>query len=199
MAFACRNATAADASAIVALVNDAFEVEADMLTGERIALPEVMDRLERGAFLVCDAEGAAPGARADERSQASSARELRGDDGLGRNTESARGLGTLAGCVYLELRGRTGYLGLVSVATARQSLGLGRDLMAAGEDWLRKAGCGVCQLWVLSTRPELLAWYGRRGYRVVRREPFEAVDPPPTRKPLLPVHFEVMERSLTTN
>ena len=162
MPFACRSATPADAEALVALVNDAFEVEADMLTGERIALPEVMDRLERGAFLVCDAEG------------------------------------SLAGCVYLELRGRTGYLGLVSVATARQSLGLGRDLMAAGEDWLREAGCGVCQLWVLSSRPELLAWYGRRGYRIVRREPFEAVDPPPTRRPLRPIHFQVMERSLTT-
>ncbi len=178
MPFACRSATVADAAALVALVNDAFEVEADMLTGERIALPEVMDRLERGAFLVCDGDDPAPGARAEERSEAS--------------------LGALAGCVYLELRGETGYLGLVSVATARQSLGLGRDLMAAGEDWLREAGCGVCQLWVLSTRPELSAWYGRRGYRVVRREPFEAVNPPPTRRPLRPIHFQVMERDLAT-
>ena len=164
MAFACRYATAADAPAIVALVNDAFEVEAEMLTGDRIALPDVMDRLELGSFLVCDAEG--------------------GEDGL-------------AGCVYVELRGETGYLGLVSVASARQSLGLGRDLMAAAEGWLHQAGCSVCQLWVLSSRPELLAWYGRRGYRVVRKEPFEAVNPPPTRRPLRPLHFEIMERDLT--
>ena len=163
MAFTWRYATAADAPAIVTLVNDAFEVEADTLTGDRIALADVMERLERGSFLVCDGDS-----------------------------------GGIAGCVYVELRGETGYLGLVSVASTRQSLGLGRDLMAAAEDWLRAAGCSVCQLWVLSSRPELLAWYGRRGYRVVRKEPFEAVNPPPTRRPLRPVHFEIMERDLTT-
>lgn len=162
MAFTFRTATDADAAGLVALVNDAFEIEADTLTGDRIALPDVMERLERGSFLVCDAES-----------------------------------GGIAGCVYVELRGETGYLGLVSVATARQSSGLGRDLMAAAEGWLHEAGCSVCQLWVLSSRPELLAWYGRRGYRVVRKEPFEAVNPPPTRKPLRPVHFEIMERDLT--
>lgn len=197
MAFTWRYATAADAPAIVELVNDAFEVEADVLTGERIGLPDVMQRLERGSFLVCEAEAGGPGARADERSEASSRREFGGEDGLGRNPGSARGFGALAGCVYVELRGTTGYLGLVSVASTRQSLGLGRDLMAAAEGWLQEAGCGVCQLWVLSSRPELLAWYGRRGYRVVRTEPFEAVNPPPTRKPLRPVHFEIMERDLT--
>ena len=177
MAFTCRHATAADAPAIVTLVNDAFEVEADVLTGDRIALPDVMERLERGSFLVRDAES--------------------GEDEQGRNEGSATGLGALAGCVYVELRGATGYLGLVSVASTRQSLGLGRGLMVAAEGWLREAGCSVCQLWVLSSRPELLAWYGRRGYRVVRQEPFEAVNPPPTRRPLRPVHFEIMERDLT--
>ncbi len=161
MTFTWRYATAADARDIVALVNDAFRVEADTLTGDRIALADVMDRLERGSFLVCDAEA----------------------DGL-------------AGCVHVELRGETGYLGLVSVASTRQSLGLGRDLMAAAEGWLREAGCSVSQLWVLSTRPRLLAWYGRRGYRVVRKEPFAAANPPATRGLLRPVHFEVMERDL---
>ena len=161
MASTCRTATVADAAGIVALVNDAFRIEADTLTGERIDLPDVMNRLERGAFLVCDGDA-----------------------------------GGLKGCVYVELRGDTGYLGLVSVASSRQSRGLGRDLMAIAEGWLRAAGCSVCQLWVLSTRPELSAWYGRMGYRVVRTEPFEAVNPPPTRTPLRPCYFEVMERDL---
>lgn len=161
MASTCRTATVADAPAIVALVNDAFLIEADTLTGDRIGLPEVKERFERGSFLVCD--GAA---------------------------------GSLAGCVYVEVRTETGYLGLVSVAPARQSLGLGRRLMTAAESWLRDKGCGVCELWVLSARPELTAWYRRLGYRVVRTEPFEAVQPPPTRKLLRPCHFEVMERDL---
>lgn len=161
MAPTCRIATVADAPAIVALVNDAFLIEADTLTGDRIGLPEVKERLQRGSFLVCD--GAAGG---------------------------------LAGCVYVEVRAETGYLGLVSVAPAHQSLGLGRRLMTAAEAWLRDAGCGVCELWVLSVRHELTAWYRRLGYRVVRTEPFEAVRPPPTRRRLRPCHFEVMERDL---
>ena len=162
MPFTCRNATPDDAEALVVLVNDAFQIEADMLTGDRIGIREVRGRLERGAFLVCDAER-----------------------------------GGLDGCVYVERRGETGYLGLVSVATVRQSIGLGRDLMAAAESWLREAGCAVFQLWVLSTRPELSDWYGRMGYRLVRTEPFEAVNPPPTRRPLRPCHFLVMERDAT--
>ena len=161
MATTCRTATVADAPAIVALVNDAFLIEADTLSGDRIGLPEVKDRLKRGSFLVCDAEA-----------------------------------GGLAGCVYVEVRGETGYLGLVSVARSQQSLGLGGRLMTAAESWLRDAGCGVCELWVLSVRPELSEWYGRLGYRVVRTEPFEAVNPPPTRRPLRPCYFEVMERDL---
>lgn len=162
MASICRNATPADAEALVALVNDAFLIEADTLAGDRIDLEEVRDRLETGGFLVCDGDG-----------------------------------GGLDGCVYVEVRADGGYLGLVSVAPSRQKAGLGRDLMAAAEDWLRDAGCGVSQLWVLSVRPELSAWYERMGYRLVRTEPFEAVNPPPTRTLLRPCHFLVMERALT--
>ena len=161
MATTCRTATVADASEIVTLVNDAFMIEADTLSGDRIGLPEVRERLKRGWFLVCDAEA-----------------------------------GGLAGCVYVEVRGGTGYLGLVSVARSQQSLGLGRRLMTAAENWLREGGCGVCELWVLSVRPELSAWYRRLGYRVVRTEPFEAVNPPPARRLLRPCYFEVMERDL---
>lgn len=161
MATTCRTATVADAAEIVTLVNAAFLIEADTLSGDRIVLPEVRERLERGSFLVCDAEA-----------------------------------GGLAGCVYVEVRGETGYLGLVSVAPSQQSLGLGRRLMTAAETWLREAGCGVCELWVLSVRPELSAWYRRLGYRVVRTEPFKAVNPPPTRRLLRPCYFEVMERDL---
>ena len=161
MASTCRTATAADAADIVALVNEAYLIEAELLSGDRIELPEVQERLERGSFLVCDAES-----------------------------------GGLAGCVYVEVRGKSGYLGLVSVAPSRQSGGLGGALMRAAEGWLREAGCGVCELWVLSARPELSAWYGRLGYRVVRTESFDAVRPPPNRQLLRPCHFEVMEREL---
>ena len=47
----------------------------------------------------------------------------------------------LAGCVYVELRGERGYLGLLGVAPARQGMGLGRKLMEAAEVYFQAAGC----------------------------------------------------------
>src|SRR5260370_38546405 len=45
----------------------------------------------------------------------------------------------LAGCVYVELRGERGYLGLLGVEPTRQGRGLGRKLMDAGENYFRWA------------------------------------------------------------
>src|SRR3981081_4065847 len=45
----------------------------------------------------------------------------------------------LAGCVFTELRGNHGYLGLLGVDPLRQGTGLGRQLMDAAEDFFRQA------------------------------------------------------------
>src|SRR5260370_20538714 len=45
----------------------------------------------------------------------------------------------LAGCVYIEARGERSYLGLLSVEPKRQGCGLGRKLMAEGDDFARPA------------------------------------------------------------
>src|SRR5712692_2213580 len=47
----------------------------------------------------------------------------------------------LAGCVYVELRGGRGYLGLLGVDPQCQGTGLGRKLMDAAENFFRQAGC----------------------------------------------------------
>jgi len=162
MRFRRRTATSADAREIVDVVNEAFLIEAEILSGERITLEEVLDRLDHGAFLVFETKA-----------------------------------GEIAGCVYGEVRvGALGYLGLVAVLPDRQGLGLGGRLLTTGETWLREAGCQVCEIWVLSTRTDLLAWYERIGYRIVRTEPFEAVEPPPTRRQLQPCHFVIMHADL---
>src|SRR5262245_58015977 len=49
--------------------------------------------------------------------------------------------GTLAACVYLEIRGDHGYFGMLSVDPARQGEGLGRLLVEAAEEHARRAGC----------------------------------------------------------
>src|ERR1700736_2602920 len=83
--------------------------------------------------------------------------------------------GGLAGCVYVETRHDSSYLGLLSVQPARQRTGLGRQLVAAAENLARESGSLVMDLRVISVRGEqLLPFYQRLGYQFVRTEPFPA-------------------------
>jgi GNAT superfamily N-acetyltransferase len=70
----------------------------------------------------------------------------------------------LAGCVYVELRGDRGYIGLLSVAPARQGAGLGRVMMQAAEDFCRGKKCVAVDLRVVSARTPLPAFYRHLGY-----------------------------------
>jgi len=56
----------------------------------------------------------------------------------------------LAGCVYIEVRGDRGYLGLLGVEPRRQGTGLGRKLMDAAENLSRAANCVAIDLRILS-------------------------------------------------
>ena len=81
----------------------------------------------------------------------------------------------LVGCVYVESRGDRSYLGLLSVQPARQGAGLGRQLVVAAEKFARESGFRTMDLRVISARGEqLLPFYQRLGYEVVRTEPFPA-------------------------
>jgi len=67
------------------------------------------------------------------------------------------------------------YLGLLSVQPARQGAGLGRQLVAAAENLARETGSGIMDLRVISARGEqLLPFYERLGYQIIRTEPFPA-------------------------
>ncbi len=85
-------------------------------------------------------------------------------------------------CVYLELRvtelgGRRGYLGQLAVDPAHQRSGLGRAILEAGEEELRRQGCTVVDITVLSLRPELLPIYRRWGYVETGTEEFKPSRP----------------------
>jgi GNAT superfamily N-acetyltransferase len=83
--------------------------------------------------------------------------------------------GPLAGCVYIETGDERSYLGLLAVQPARQSMGLGRQLIGAAENLARESGSRVMYLRVISARGErLLPFYQRLGYQFVRTEPFPA-------------------------
>ena len=78
----------------------------------------------------------------------------------------------LAGCVYVELRGDRGYLGLLGVDPSRQGTGLGRKLMDAAENFFRQAGCVAVDLRVVSARTPLPSFYRHLGYLETGTAPF---------------------------
>ena len=74
--------------------------------------------------------------------------------------------GVLIGCVMLMRQGDgAAYLGMLSVDPVRQASGLGRRLLVAAEaEAAARFGAGRIEMTVIRQRPELIAWYERRGY-----------------------------------
>ena len=99
---------------------------------------------------------------------------------------------SLAGCVYVELRGEGGYFGLLAVEPARQGGGLGSGLVAASEEYCRAAGCRFMDLTVVNLRNELLPLYRRLGYIESGTIPFPSDQHPPNQ----PCHLVRMSKSL---
>jgi GNAT superfamily N-acetyltransferase len=97
----------------------------------------------------------------------------------------------LAGCAYVELRGDRGYLGLLGVQPRRQGTGLGRTLMAAAENYFRKAGCVAIDLRIISTRTPLPAFYRHLGYVETGTAPI-----PHDVQTKVPCHYIEMTKSL---
>ena len=97
----------------------------------------------------------------------------------------------LAGCVYVELRGDRGYLGLLGVDPQSQGTGLGRKLMDAAEKFFRQAGCVAVDLRVVSARTPLPAFYRHLGYLETGTAPF-APDVPAK----VPCHYILMSKTL---
>lgn len=101
--------------------------------------------------------------------------------------------GNILAAVYVELRGERGYLGMLAVDPGHQRSGLGRRLVEAAEDRLRKLGCQAVDITVLSLRPELLPLYERLGYVETGTEEFRPARP---FKPGVECHCIVMSKLL---
>src|SRR5689334_8641290 len=97
----------------------------------------------------------------------------------------------LAGCVYVELRGERGHLGLLGVEPRRQGAGLGRELMDAAENYFRAEGCRAVDLRIISPRTPLPAFYAHLGYEQTGTAPF-APDLPIK----VPCHYILMSKQL---
>jgi ribosomal protein S18 acetylase RimI-like enzyme len=103
----------------------------------------------------------------------------------------AADLAGLAGCVYVELGGDRGYLGLLGVDPPRQGSGLGRKLMDAAEQYFREAGCRAIDLRVISARTPLPAFYRLLGYLETGTAPFS-----PDVPVKVPCHYILMTKTI---
>jgi N-acetylglutamate synthase-like GNAT family acetyltransferase len=73
--------------------------------------------------------------------------------------------GQIIGCVYLEqTKSNKLYLGMLTVNPTLQASGIGRQLLAAADDYARQMGCTAIKISVITSRTELIAWYQRRGF-----------------------------------
>jgi len=97
----------------------------------------------------------------------------------------------LIGCVFLELRGDHGYLGLLGVDPSRQGTGLGRKLMDVAENFFREAGCIAVDLRVISARTPLPGFYRHLGYVETGTAPC-APDVPAK----VPCHYVLMSKTI---
>ncbi len=97
----------------------------------------------------------------------------------------------LVGCAYVEVRGDSGYLGLLGVEPKRQGAGLGRKLMDAAEDYFRKAGCRTIDLRIVSARTPLPAFYRYLGYVETGTAPF-----PAEVQTKVPCHYILMSKGI---
>jgi len=70
----------------------------------------------------------------------------------------------IIGCVYLQKKADSLYLGMLTVSPDLQNRGTGKQLLAAAELYAKQAGCDSITMTVISVRHELIAWYERHGY-----------------------------------
>lgn len=101
----------------------------------------------------------------------------------------------MEGCVFLQVKEKRLYLGLLSVSPARQAKGIGRQLMIAAENYAKAKNCSSIYMQVVSARDNLIAWYERQGYHSTgETAPF------PTDGrfgiPLQPLEFIILEKKI---
>lgn len=88
--------------------------------------------------------------------------------------------GAVAGTIMCGFDGHRGWIYYLAVAPDRQRRGLGGQLMAAAEDWLRRRGCPKVELMVRDGNDDATAFYRALGYD---RQPVEVharwlIEPP---------------------
>lgn len=97
----------------------------------------------------------------------------------------------LAAAVRVSVTDHVGHFAMLSVAPRLQGMGLGRVLIAAIEDYCRRAGCARLELEVVDLREELPPYYRSLGFEITGTAPF-----PVPEKLRRPAHLLLMGKTL---
>jgi ribosomal protein S18 acetylase RimI-like enzyme len=76
--------------------------------------------------------------------------------------------GQIDGSVMVGHDGHRGWLYYVATSPAARGSGLGRAMVEAAEQWLRKRGVSKAQLLVRQTNPEAVAFYEHLGFEAAQ-------------------------------
>ena len=91
----------------------------------------------------------------------------------------------------------TASFGMFAVRPGRQGSGLGKAVLAAAEEHARCGGATTMEMCVIDRRPELIAWYERRGYeRTGETRPFPYGEPGVGFPHADDLHFAVLTKAL---
>lgn len=83
---------------------------------------------------------------------------------VGRNSA-----GAICGSVMVGHDGHRGWLYYVASDPTHRGAGFGRQMVAAGEDWLRQRGVAKVQLLVRETNTKVISFYEHLGFEVAPR------------------------------
>jgi GNAT superfamily N-acetyltransferase len=70
----------------------------------------------------------------------------------------------ITACVYLERKGSTLYLGMLTVSPDLQGQGIGAALLAEADHYAKLWSCASVMMTVITVRHELISYYERRGF-----------------------------------
>jgi GNAT superfamily N-acetyltransferase len=103
----------------------------------------------------------------------------------------------LLATVHLQRKQDTAWLGMLAVKPDRQGQGIGKHLLRYAEDFARMEWhCARIMMSVVTLRPELIAYYERRGYRRTGKHEAFPVNPVLWTPKVEGLQMELLEKHL---
>jgi predicted N-acetyltransferase YhbS len=150
--------------------NESLSSELDFPVRFRLAFDADRSRLISLINTAFSVETFLEGTRTDDK-------QLAEEMGKGSILVAENASGQVLACIYAEVRGARGYLGMLAVDPAHQRARLGRRIVGAAEEHLRRQGCEAVDIMVLSPRTELPPIYRKFGYVETGTEEFSPAQP----------------------